>query len=131
MYDVQYTNYEVINMDSNNELISSLIVELKRGTLVLSVMSQLSTYEYGYSLVQKLENKNAPIDASTLYPLLRRLEKQNLLISEWDTSESRPRKFYKLSEEGKEVYSQLKKEWRAMSNLVEGLLKEDEENETN
>ena len=131
MYDVQYTNSEVINMDSNNELISSLIVELKRGTLVLSVMSQLSTYEYGYSLVQKLENKNAPIDASTLYPLLRRLEKQNLLISEWDTSESRPRKFYKLSEEGKEVYSQLKKEWRAISNLVDTLLKEDEENETN
>lgn len=131
MYDVQYTNCEVINMDSNNELISSLIVELKRGTLVLSVMSQLSTYEYGYSLVQKLEHKNAPIDASTLYPLLRRLEKQSLLISEWDTSESRPRKFYKLSEEGKEVYSQLKKEWRVMSNLVEGLLKEDEENETN
>ncbi len=130
MYDIQYTDYEVINMDSNNELISSLIVELKRGTLVLSVMSQLSTYEYGYSLVQKLENKNAPIDASTLYPLLRRLEKQNLLISEWDTSESRPRKFYKLSEEGKEVYSQLKKEWRAMSNLVDTLLKE-EENETN
>ncbi len=131
MYDIQYTDSEVINMDSNNELISSLIVELKRGTLVLSVMSQLSTYEYGYSLVQKLENKNAPIDASTLYPLLRRLEKQNLLISEWDTSESRPRKFYKLSEEGKEVYSQLKKEWRAMSNLVDILLKEDEENETN
>ena len=131
MYDIQYTDSEVINMDSNNELISSLIVELKRGTLVLSVMSQLSTYEYGYSLVQKLENKNAPIDASTLYPLLRRLEKQNLLISEWDTSESRPRKFYKLSEEGKEVYSQLKKEWRAMSNLVDTLLKEDEENEAN
>lgn len=118
-------------MDSKKELINSLNVELKRGTLVLLVLSQLRTFEYGYSLVQKLEEKNAPIEAGTLYPLLRRLEKQNLLISEWNTSESRPRKFYTLSEEGKEVYSQLKREWRTISNLLEVLLKEDEDNATN
>ncbi len=88
-------------MESIDELISSLTVELKRGSLVLLVLSQLRTNEYGYSLVQKLEQKNAPIEAGTLYPLLRRLEKQKLLISEWDTSESRPRKFYTLSDEGK------------------------------
>lgn len=117
-------------MEAKNELISSLTVELKRGTLVLLVLSQLNTYEYGYSLVQKLEKKNAPIEAGTLYPLLRRLEKQKLLISKWDTSESRPRKFYTLSEEGKEVYTLLKAEWRTMSNLLEDLLKEDENNET-
>ncbi|MDF2543775.1 MAG: PadR family transcriptional regulator [Herbinix sp.] len=131
VYDVQYNEVEVINMDSMNELLSSLSVELKRGTMVLLVLSQLRTNEYGYSLVQKLEEKNAPIEAGTLYPLLRRLEKQNLLKSEWDTSESRPRKFYTLSEEGKEVYTKLKEEWRSISNLVELLLKEDEENETN
>ncbi|MDF2537314.1 MAG: PadR family transcriptional regulator [Herbinix sp.] len=118
-------------MDSMNEQISSLTVELKRGTLVLLVLSQLRNYEYGYSLVQKLEEKHAPIEAGTLYPLLRRLEKQNLLKSEWDTSESRPRKFYTLSEEGKAVYLQLKKEWRSISNLLEVLLEEDENNETN
>ncbi len=117
-------------MDSKNELISSLTVELKRGTMVLLVLSQLCTNEYGYSLVQKLEEKKIPIDAGTLYPLLRRLEKQNLLVSEWDTSESRPRKFYTLSEEGKEVYQQLKREWRSMSNLVELILKEDEASES-
>lgn len=117
-------------MDSKNELISSLTVELKRGTMVLLVLSQLCTNEYGYSLVQKLEEKKIPIDAGTLYPLLRRLEKQNLLVSEWDTSESRPRKFYTLSEEGKEVYQQLKREWRSMSNLVELILKEDEVSES-
>lgn len=113
-------------MDSIEDLISSLAVELKRGTLVLSVLSQLYTQEYGYSLVQKLEEKKVPIEAGTLYPLLRRLEKQGLLISEWDTSESRPRKFYVLSEKGKEVYSQLKKEWRTISNNIEILLSEDE-----
>lgn len=118
-------------MESIDELISSLTVELKRGSLVLLVLSQLRTNEYGYSLVQKLEQKNAPIEAGTLYPLLRRLEKQKLLISEWDTSESRPRKFYTLSDEGKEVYKQLKEEWRSMSAQLEHLLKEDEKNEVN
>ena len=112
-------------METIKEIISSLTIELKRGTLVLSVLSQLKTQEYGYSLVQKLEAKNVPIEAGTLYPLLRRLEKQELLISEWDTSESRPRKFYLLSEKGKEVYRILKEEWRTISDQIEILLKED------
>ena len=115
-------------MNSMDEIISSLIVELRRGTLVLSVLSQLSKPEYGYSLVQKLEEKNALIEAGTLYPLLRRLEKQELLISKWDTTESRPRKFYVLSEEGKQVYHRLKNEWKTLSKQLE-LLMEDDENE--
>lgn len=113
-------------MDSMNELISSLIVELRRGTLVLSVLSQLNKPEYGYSLVQKLEEKNTFIEAGTLYPLLRRLEKQGLLKSEWDTTESRPRKFYVLSDEGKEVYKRLKNEWKSISYQLEELLKEED-----
>ncbi len=113
-------------MNSTDELINSLTVELKRGTMVLLVLSQLHSNEYGYSLVQKLEEKKVPIEAGTLYPLLRRLEKQKLLISEWDTSESRPRKFYTLSDEGKEVYKKLKKEWRQISNLLDTILEEDE-----
>lgn len=118
-------------MDSLDELFSSLIVELKRGTLVLSVLSQLHNAEYGYSLVQKLEKKNVLIEASTLYPLLRRLEKQKLLISKWDTSESRPRKFYVLSKGGKEIYHRLKFEWRSLSKQLEGLLMEEDNNEIN
>lgn len=111
-------------MDSIDELMASLLVELRRGTLVLSVLSQLDSPEYGYSLVQKLEEKNSPIDSGTLYPLLRRLEKQKLLISEWDTTESRPRKFYVLSNEGKEVYKRLKNEWKIISSQLDILLKE-------
>lgn len=130
VYDIHYTKYEVIDyMNPIDELVSSLIVELKRGTLVLSVLSQLHNPEYGYSLVQKLEKKNALIEAGTLYPLLRRLEKQQLLISEWDTSESRPRKYYVLSDEGKEVYHRLKSEWRSLSKQLEGLLMGDDDNE--
>lgn len=113
-------------METMEELINSLIVELRRGTLIISVLSQLNHSEYGYSLVQKMEAKNAPIDAGTLYPLLRRLEKQGLLTSQWDTSESRPRKFYKLSEDGEIVYQRLKDEWRSLSAQLELLIMEDE-----
>jgi DNA-binding PadR family transcriptional regulator len=116
-------------MDHMDELVSSLIVELRRGTLVLSVLSQLHTPEYGYSLVQKLEEKNSLIEAGTLYPLLRRLEKQKLLTSQWDTTENRPRKFYVLSDEGKQVYSRLKSEWKSISKQLEVLLMEGDENE--
>lgn len=115
-------------MESMEDLISSLVIELRRGTLVLSVLSQLSHPEYGYSLVQKLEGKNTAIEAGTLYPLLRRLEKQNLLVSRWDTTENRPRKFYVLSKDGKEVYERLKSEWLNLSEQLEALMREDNKN---
>lgn len=118
-------------MSSKDELINSLIVELKRGSLVLIVLSQLSTVEYGYSLVQKLEDKKVPIEAGTLYPLLRRLEKQKLLVSKWDTSENRPRKLYTLSDYGREVYLELKAEWTAMSEQLNRVLMEADGNEIN
>lgn len=65
-------------------MISNLILELRRGTQILAVLSQLDEMKYGYSLLQDLENKNIKLEDGTLYPLLRRLEAQGLLISEWD-----------------------------------------------
>lgn len=115
-------------MESVDEVVNSLIVELRRGTLVLSVLSQLYQPEYGYSLVQKLEEKSAFIEAGTLYPLLRRLEKQQLLNSQWDTTESRPRKFYVLSEKGQKVYQHLKSEWLLLTKQLEDLMMEDDKN---
>lgn len=112
-------------MNTMEEIISSFLIELKRGTLVLSVLSQLHEKEYGYSLVQKLEEKGVPIEPGTLYPLLRRLEKQELLSSEWDTTESRPRKFYVLSEKGTRVLTVLQKEWMDLSDTMNSLLKEE------
>ncbi|MCL6602121.1 MAG: PadR family transcriptional regulator [Paenibacillus sp.] len=107
-----------------NPLLNSLITELRRGTLTLAVLSQLRTPQYGYSLVQLLEKSDVTIDQSTLYPLLRRLEKQELVTSNWDTSESRPRKYYMLSEYGIEIFQQLRKEWQKttqeLSILLEG-----------
>jgi DNA-binding PadR family transcriptional regulator len=114
-----------------NKLLNSFITELRRGTLTLAVLSQLRTPQYGYSLVQLLEKSNVVIDQSTLYPLLRRLEKQELVVSSWDTSESRPRKYYVLSEFGIEIFEQLKEEWEKTSSDLYTLLKGDEVDELN
>lgn len=129
MYDVQYNDIGVIRLNDIDGLVGSLITELKRGTLVLSVLSRLRYPEYGYSLVQKMEEKGAPIDAGTLYPLLRRLEKQELLLSEWNTDEARPRKFYVMSDFGKEVYRRLKREWKSLSDQLNLLMECDDVNE--
>ena len=112
-------------------LLNSLITELRRGTLTLAVLSQLRTPQYGYSLVQLLEKSGITIDQSTLYPLLRRLEKQELVTSSWGKTESRPRKYYILSEYGLEIFLQLKKEWIKDSKELYKLLKEEDKNEFN
>lgn len=114
-----------------SKLLDSLTTELRRGTLTLAVLSQLRTPQYGYSLVQLLEESGISIDQSTLYPLLRRIEKQELVSSSWDTSESRPRKYYILSEYGLEILSQLEKEWMNISNELNTLLRGDDEDEVN
>lgn len=103
------------------ELVVSLKQELRRGTLVLIVLSQLAEPQYGYSLVTILEEKGVPIDPGTLYPLLRRLEKQGLLESKWDTRDARPRKYYLISDTGREVYEELRKEWLTMRNSISKL----------
>lgn len=104
-----------------NEILASMMTELRRGTLTLIVLSQLDQQQYGYSLLQRLETLNVVIDASTLYPMLRRLHSQGLLESEWDTQESRPRKYYVISPMGKEVFAQLKEEWRKLTQEMKFL----------
>jgi PadR family transcriptional regulator, regulatory protein PadR len=114
-----------------SHLLTSLSTELRRGTLTLAVLSQLQTPQYGYSLVQTLEQSGIAIEQSTLYPLLRRLEKQELVSSSWDQSESRPRKYYVLSDYGLEVFLQLKKEWMKNSKELYLLLKGEKDDEFN
>ncbi len=115
-------------MDDRDEILSNLIPELKRGTIVLSVLSQLSGPVYGYSLVQELSDKGVEIEANTLYPLLRRLEKQGLLTSEWETASNKPRKYYIRSEKGTLIYKELKKHWDEMVMRVNALMKEENQN---
>lgn len=109
-------------MGDLNEVISSLTLELRRGTIVLSVLSQLKEPQYGYTLVKNLEDKGVAVDTNTLYPLLRRLEKQELLVSEWETDGSKPRKYYRRTAFGNEVYEKLVKQWMEMSESMKKLL---------
>lgn len=104
------------------DLVESLLSELRRGTLILGVLSQLDESRYGYALIQSLEEKGMSIDANTLYPLLRRLEKQELLCSEWNTEEAKPRKYYKRTEYGDTVYKIMIEQWNKISEGMAGLI---------
>lgn len=106
-------------------LLGSMITELRRGTLTLAVLSQLNKPQYGYSLLQCMEGKGIQIEANTLYPLMRRLESQGLLENYWDTSSARPRKYYVLSEAGREIFEALKTEWMKTCDGMDALLREE------
>lgn len=95
--------------------------ELRRGTVVLACLQLLRTPGYGYGLLEDLERHGFATDANTLYPLLRRLEKQGFLTSEWDTAEARPRKFYRTSPEGERLADTLTTEWRALNGAITSL----------
>lgn len=113
-------------MADTQEAVQNLVCELKRGTLVLSVLSQLEAPQYGYSLVQRLSDRGLAIEQNTLYPLLRRLEKQGLLESDWSLEENRPRRYYKLSPQGVSVLAQLHGEWDDLVRVIDRLLNEEE-----
>lgn len=109
-------------MSEAKEHLDKIMLELRRGTITIGVLSQLSEPQYGYSLVKVLGEKGVNVEPGTLYPLLRRLEKQGLLESKWDTDETRPRKYYLLSSVGKEVFQLLCMEWKEMTGTVEKLI---------
>lgn len=109
-------------MNLEEETLNGLVLELRRGTIVLGVLSQLYEPKYGYSLVQSLEEKGFGLDAGTLYPLLRRLEKQELLVSKWETAGAKPRKYYSLTDSGKNVYQALCGEWDRMVRCMETII---------
>ncbi len=115
-------------MDNVNESVDGMILELRRGTIILAVLSQLSEPQYGYSLVSTLEEKGIGVDPGTLYPLLRRLEKQDLLESNWDTNDARPRKYYLLSPAGRQAYQRLCAEWKSIVSDLDDMIGGNHEN---
>jgi PadR family transcriptional regulator PadR len=108
----------------NPELFENLRLELRRGCLVLAVLAALREERYGYTLRKELSEHGMEIDEGTLYPLLRRLESQGLLSSEWREEEKRKKRFYKLSPDGTEMLKLLLAEWRNMDGSLNGILKE-------
>lgn len=112
-------------MVNADEQLEQLRLELRRGIVVLAVLSLTHRASYGYSLIQRLTALGLAIEEGTLYPLLRRLEKQGLLQSEWDTTESRPRKYYQISPAGREVLAAMQKEWQQTVSVMTRILKGD------
>jgi PadR family transcriptional regulator PadR len=100
------------------EQFDSLRLELRRGCLVLAVLAQLRTEHYGYTLKKELADRGMDIDEGTLYPLLRRLESQGLLVSEWREEDKRNKRFYKVSADGRAVLKDLLAEWQQINTSV-------------
>jgi PadR family transcriptional regulator len=96
----------------------SLRLELRRGSLTLAVLAQLRQEHYGYTLRKDLAERGLEIDESTLYPLLRRLETQGLLVSQWREEDKRNKRFYRLSPDGEQILAQLLEEWQAINASI-------------
>src|ERR1035438_5471364 len=106
----------------NDGLFEQLRLELRRGCLIMAVLGQLRTEQYGYTLRQTLAGLGLAIDEGTLYPLLRRLETQGLLVSEWREEEKRNKRFYRLSSDGEQMLGQLLQEWQAINASINRIL---------
>ena len=105
-------------MEIDEGLVAGHLQELRRGTVVMACLTRLHTPDYGYSLLEALDGLGIQVDANTLYPLLRRLEHQGLLTSEWNTAESRPRKFYRTSPAGEALAATLAADWDRLTTSL-------------
>lgn len=109
-----------------NEIESAQLQELRRGTVVLACLLMLRAPQYGYALLEQLAEAGIPVEGNTLYPLLRRLEAQGLLMSEWNTDESRPRKFYRTSLAGDSLATVLLDDWSHLQSSIATIAKENQ-----
>jgi PadR family transcriptional regulator, regulatory protein PadR len=106
------------------DLFENLKLELRRGCLIVAVLAQLRQEHYGYTLRKALDDLGLAIDEGTLYPLLRRLESQGLLVSEWREENKRNKRFYRLSRQGELILQQLLQEWQTINASLERILQE-------
>ena len=109
---------------NEDDVLAGHLQEIRRGTIVLACLRVLRAPGYGYGLLEDLGRLGFATDANTLYPLLRRLEKQGYLTSEWNTDEARPRKFYRTSAAGTELADALTTEWRSLTVAITALTEE-------
>jgi len=106
----------------NIQSLDNLILEMRRGVIVLAVLSQCEQEQYGYLLMKSLSEKGLSIDQGTLYPLLRRLETQGLLNSSWRLEDARPRRYYVISTQGRDILPRLVNEWNSMVAMMRSML---------
>ena len=110
------------SMPTEGDIFESLRLELRRGSLILAVLGHLRREHYGYTLRKALADAGVEIDEGALYPMLRRLESQGLLTSEWREEEKRNKRFYRLSAEGRAVLARLTDEWRGLNASISDIL---------
>jgi PadR family transcriptional regulator PadR len=108
----------------SSEVFENLRMELRRGCLIVAVLAQLRSEQYGYTLRKALADDGLAIDEGTLYPLLRRLETQGLLVSQWREEDKRNKRFYRLSAEGELILKQLLAEWESINASLNEILQE-------
>ena len=118
------TYYMTNGSTGPSEVFENLKLELRRGCLTLAVLTQLRTERYGYTLRKALADDGLEIDEGTLYPLLRRLESQGLLVSQWREEDKRNKRFYRLSPDGEQILSQLLIEWQRIHESLNKILQE-------
>ena len=114
-------------MTLTENLFENLRMELRRGCLTLAVLVQLRQEHYGYTLRKDLAERGLEIDESTLYPLLRRLETQGLLVSQWREEDKRNKRFYRLSAEGEQILARLLEEWHSINNSITRIIEQTED----
>lgn len=119
-----YVVHYMSNSTANQEVFENLRLELRRGCLTLAVLTQLRTERYGYTLRKALADEGLEIDEGTLYPLLRRLESQGLLVSQWREEDKRNKRFYRLAPTGEEILTQLLAEWRRINESLSKIFQE-------
>jgi len=117
------THYIAYMSTVKRSIQDKFIQELNRGVMGLAVLSRLQEEHYGYSLIKELEQEGYLLSQDTLYPLLRRWEEQGVVESQWKMEESRPRRYYRLSDGGLELYEKLKSEWGVLNTTLGRLLK--------
>jgi PadR family transcriptional regulator PadR len=105
-----------------DDLFDNLRLELRRGSVIVAALAQLRTEHYGYALRKALEEQGLPVDEDTLYPLLRRLESQGLLVSEWREEDRRRKRFYRISRTGQALLERLLAEWRDINAALKRIL---------
>ena len=120
-----YATYYMTNgSQATFDVFENLKLELRRGCLTLAVLGQLRTERYGYTLRKALADDGLEIDEGTLYPLLRRLESQGLLVSQWREEDKRNKRFYRLSADGELILNQLLSEWQRINTSLNKILQE-------
>ena len=109
-------------IETEDERFENLRLELRRGSVIVAVLAQLREEHYGYALRKALLELGLDIEENTLYPLLRRLESQGLLASEWREEERRTKRFYRLSADGERMLERLRQEWQAINSSLNRIL---------